>query len=64
MSTPPKDLFKRYTTPPTPLHAAVQGRAREAGWTPPWDRKQQKSEAGKKSGLVRAARERLRRDLV
>jgi hypothetical protein len=64
MSSPPKDLFKRFDTPPSPTHDAVQKWARHEGWTAPWDRKQQRSEAGKKSGLVRAARERLRRDIV
>jgi hypothetical protein len=64
MSQPPKDLFKRFDTPPSPIHDAAQKWARHEGWTAPWDHKQQKSEAGKKSGLVRAARERLRRGIV
>ena len=71
MSTPPKDLFKRYTTPPTPLHAAVQGRAREAGWIPPWEHEEQQkeqqsqnTEAGKKSGLVRGERAEVRRLII
>jgi hypothetical protein len=64
MSTPPKDLFKRFETAPSPTHDAVQKWARHEGWTAPWDRKQQKSEAGKKSGHVRAAREKVRRNIV
>ena len=61
MSTTLKDLFQRYAIPPSPLHAAVQGRAREAGWTPPWDREEQQNrtksqqvkEAAKLSARVR-----------
>ncbi len=64
MSTPPKDLFKRYATPPTRLHDAVQGRAREAGWTAPWDREEQQKTAGKKSGRLRAERAEIRRIFV
>ena len=44
MSTPPKDLFKRYATPPTPLHDAVQRWARKEGWIPPWDHEEQQKE--------------------
>jgi hypothetical protein len=30
------DLFRPYALAPTPLHAAIQVAAREAGWAPPW----------------------------
>jgi hypothetical protein len=64
MSTSPKDLFKRYTTPPTPTHDAVQKWARKEGWVPPWDREEQNMLAGKKSGLRRAQRAKLRLSIV
>jgi hypothetical protein len=64
MSQPPKDLFKRFDTPPSPIHDAAQKWARHEGWTAPWDRKQQKSEAGKKSGLVRRSRAEVRLYIV
>ena len=71
MNNPPKDLFKRYATPPTPLHDAVQKWARKEGWTPPWDREEQQKEqqhqkkaAGKKSALARGERADLRRLII
>jgi hypothetical protein len=71
MSAPPKDLFKRHTTRPVPLHAAVQGQAREVGRTPPLDNKEQQKEqpsqqkeAGKLSARVRKERADLRQRTV
>ena len=64
MSTTPKDLFQRYTSPPSPLHQAVQELARQEGWTPRWDGEQQKKSAGKKSGVVRGKRGALRHSLI
>ncbi len=67
MSASLKDLFHRFSTAPTPTHAEVQRRAREAGWTPPWDREEQHEEqrsqkkaAGKNSALVRGERGEIR----
>ena len=64
------ELFRSYGIPPTPLHEAVQEAATKAGWAAPWDREEQevaaaaeqlkKRTAGKKSGLVRAGRAKLR----
>jgi hypothetical protein len=71
MSTMPKDLFQRYTIPPSRLHGAVQGLARQEGGTPPWDHEEQHEEqqsqkkaAGKVSGLIRERRAKLRRSIV
>jgi hypothetical protein len=71
MSTTPKDVFQRYAIPPSRLHDAVQGLARQAGWTAPWDREEQHEEqqsqkktAGKLSGLIRERRAKLRRSIV
>ena len=67
MSTTPKDLFKRYDTPPSRLHEAVQRWARQEGWSPPWDREEQQSqkkEAGKQSARVRKERADLRQRTV
>ena len=38
---------------PDALRDNVHTLAREAGWTAPWDREEQKKAAGKKSGVVR-----------
>ena len=64
MTAPPNDLFKRYTTPPTPLHDAAQKWARKEGWTPRWDGEEQKKAAGKKSGIVRKNRAELRLSII
>jgi hypothetical protein len=64
MSAPPKDLFKRHATPPTPLHDAVQKWAKKEGWSPPWDGEEQKKAAGKKSGIVRKTRAKLRLSII
>ena len=67
MSTNLADLFRRYAIPPSPLHAAAQEAARQAGWTPPWDREKQQNQkkvAGKKSGASRAALGQIRRSIV
>jgi hypothetical protein len=67
MSKTPKDLFQRYVTPPSRLHNAVQSLARQEGWIPPWDREEQQSQkkaAGKKSGVIRERRTKLRRYIV
>jgi hypothetical protein len=71
MNTLRRKLFKRYSTPPDRLTEEVQRSAIEEGWMPSWTleeqrekERHQKKEAGKTSGLVRAARERLRRDIV
>src|ERR1019366_9330068 len=71
MSTSLKDLFRWYAIPPSPLHAALQQAAREAGWTPPWDREEQheeqqskKKKAGERSGLKRMGRAEVRRHFV
>jgi hypothetical protein len=53
--------------PSSPMHAAVQEAAREAGWTPPWDREAQqlqKKSAGERSGRSRAGLTAIRRSLV
>jgi len=66
-----KDLFHRFKSPPSPIHKEVQRRAKEAGWTPPWDREEQQKEqqyqkeaAGKKSGRVRRKRAELRHQII
>jgi hypothetical protein len=67
MSTTPKDLFQRHDSPPSRLHDAVQTLARQEGWIPPWDREEQQSQkkaAGKKSGVIRERRTKLRRYIV
>ena len=67
MSASLKDLFHRFSTPPTPTHAEVQRRAREAGWTPPWDREEQQSQkkaAGRNSALVRGGRGEIRLSII
>ena len=67
MSTTPKDLFRPYGIPPSPLHEVVQEAARQAGWTPPWDREQQQRQkklAGKQSGLRRAGLAQIRQSVV
>ena len=71
MSGSLKDLFHRFDTPPTRTHDEVQRRAKEAGWTPPWDHEEQQKEqqhqkkaAGKKSALVRGERAELRRLII
>jgi hypothetical protein len=61
------DLFRWYGIPPSPLHAAVQEAARQAGWTPPWDRDEQRAKkkvAGKKSGASRAGLAHMRHSLL
>jgi hypothetical protein len=66
MSKTPKDLFQRYVTPPSRLHNAVQSLARQEGWIPPWDHEEQQSQkkaAGKKSGIIRERRAKLRRSI-
>ena len=67
MNTTPKDLFKRYDTPPSRLHEAVQRLARQEGWRPPWAREEQQSkkkEAGKLSARIRKERADLRLALI
>jgi hypothetical protein len=65
------DLFRPYGIPPSPLHAALQKAAMQAGWLPPSYGQQsqaQKRAAGKKSGLTRASlaqmRTQMRRSLL
>jgi hypothetical protein len=51
----------------TPLQAAIQAAAREAGWVPPWAMAVQKSKsqmAGRASGMTRARRADTRRIFV
>jgi hypothetical protein len=60
---PLTEFFRPYGIPPTPLHEALQEAARQAGWTAPWDREEQKTQkhmAGKKSGSMRAGRAKIR----
>jgi hypothetical protein len=60
-------LFRPYALAPTPLHAAIQAAAREAGWAPPWAmavRKSKNQIAGRSSGVSRARRADIRRDFV
>jgi hypothetical protein len=67
MSTKLADLFRWYGIPPSPLHEAAQEAARQAGWTPPWDREEQQAKkkvAGKKSGASRAGLAQMRRSLL
>jgi hypothetical protein len=67
MSNPFNDLFRYYAIPPSRLHEAMQEAARQEGWVPPWDRKEQKSKnklAGRKSGLSRAGRAEMRRSFL
>jgi hypothetical protein len=58
------ELFRRYATPPSPLHEAVQRAARQAGWIPPWEFKQKGSKAGKISGIKRGLRTEWRKTIV
>jgi hypothetical protein len=61
------DLFRPYALAPTPLHAAIQVAAREAGWAPPWAMAARKSKnqiAGRSSGMARAGRADIRRHFV
>jgi hypothetical protein len=61
------DLFRWYAIPPSPIHEAVQEAARQAGWTPPWDKEEQiakKKAAGKKSGTSRVGLTQMRRSLL
>jgi hypothetical protein len=71
MNTLRRNLFKRYSTPPDRLTEEVQRSATEQGWMSPWTLEElrekgrlQKKHAGEASGHVRAAREKVRRDLV
>src|SRR4051794_12126678 len=62
-----RELFHSYTTPPSPLHEALQEAALQAGWVPPWERKVQtakKRAAGERSGLSRGALAQMRQSLV
>ena len=66
-----RDLFRWYGIPPSPLHSVLQDAARQAGWTPPWERKEHRKEqttakklAGKKSAHLRAGRASIRRIFV
>lgn len=62
-----RDFFRWYGIPPTELHEAMQSAAQLEGWIPPWqyeDQKQQKREAGKRSGSSRGGLSELRRSLV
>jgi hypothetical protein len=61
------DYFRWDGIPPTRLHEALQDGARQAGWTAPWelkDQKPQKKKAGKRSGISRGGRMEIRRSLV
>jgi len=61
-------LFQPYGIPPTRLHEAVQDAATKAGWIAPWDadavrlrnEKLKNKAAGKRSGLARGGRAKLR----
>jgi hypothetical protein len=67
MSNRFNELFRNYAIPPSWLHEAMQKAAREEGWVPPWDRKEQKSKnklAGRKSGLARWGRAEMRRSFL
>ena len=67
MSAAPKDLFEPYTTPPSPLHAAVQTPAKRKGGSPRLDRDEQQNQqraAGKKSACVRKKRGELRLQII
>jgi hypothetical protein len=53
--------------PPSPSQQVLWEAAKEAGWKPPWefkDQTQQKKKAGKKSGISRGGRMEIRRSLV
>jgi hypothetical protein len=58
------EFFRWHAIQPTPLHEALQDAAKEAGWTPPWDREEGAAAAGKKSGKGRAGRADLRLPFV
>lgn len=61
-----RDLFD-HVIPPSPLHQAVQDAARQAGWSPPWERPDEthnRKKAGKRSGISREGRKQIRRSLV
>jgi hypothetical protein len=66
-STSLVQLFRPYAIPPSSLHEALQDAAKQAGWLPPWGRKEQQSlkrAAGKRSGSRRAGRAQMRRSLI
>ena len=61
-----RDLFEG-VIPPSPLHQAFQDAARQAGWSPPWERLDQthnRKKAGKSSGASRQGRREIRRSLL
>src|SRR3954454_7001626 len=61
-----RDLFA-HVIPPSPLHRAVQEAARQEGWSPFWEHKDQAAQgrrAGKKSAAARGTLASLRRSLV
>ena len=68
MSTDLTDLFRRPgAIPQSPLHAAVQEAARQAGWIPPWEREEQQRQkklAGRQSGIKRAGLASICRSIV
>jgi hypothetical protein len=53
-----------YGIPPSRLHEILQEAARQAGWIPPWDRKEQKKSAGEKSAIRRAGLAEIRQSVV
>src|SRR5262249_40053931 len=61
------EYFRPYGILPSPLHAALQNAALQAGWIPPWDAEEQRSkkkEAGKRSGISRKGLRQMRHSLV
>src|SRR5689334_21449029 len=59
--------FFRYAVPATQFQLAFQEAAKRAGWLPAWDRidaRAQKSSAGINSGVSRAEKQELRRQIV
>jgi hypothetical protein len=67
VTVPLSDLFQRHKTFPSPLHEAMQSAARQAGWTAPWDHKEnsgRQKELGKLSAIKRGLLREWRRTIV
>jgi hypothetical protein len=67
LNTTLRDLFRWHAIQPSPFHQAVQDAARQEGWTPPWDREEQRAKkkvAGKISGIKRGLRTEWRRTII
>lgn len=61
-----RDLFEG-VIPASPLHQVFQDAARQAGWSPAWERPdhtQDRKKAGKLSAKSRGGRQQIRRSLV